>query len=222
MSENKNKIILTINETPDDVSAVYGDYIFKDDYYAEKIAIFGNPYFNSYKKASWLETAESMIDDMEYYEKSDFINFYKDNFSVEILKKVYTFFENSKTNPDNIDFIFVFLKLLYPDKKFSYGNLRGYCQSDWNEYILCNGEDLDIHEISDFYFGNVTEVKIEKFDENGELLDLYYDYIADSVFWNMERKDLKTQLSMWITEPMKNVTVRKITGYKQVPVYEEI
>lgn len=108
------------------------------------------------------------------------------------------------TNPENVR---AYLEEA-TGKSYATYCMRGYTQSDW-QYAFYPVDDFSkkvMEEITDFYFGNVTEWTNK---------DTVYT-IPDSEI------DKKKWLSEATGIDVNNIILKQIKGYKKVAIYEEV
>ncbi|WP_288681580.1 hypothetical protein [uncultured Eubacterium sp.] len=151
------------------------DYVGCDDF-DEQVVLFGNRDFNGIAEASWYNKAKEILENIDYYDE------YPEDLSTIDNAKLKELYENCDCIEDIIIDV---LKILYPEDEFKEGMIQGYCQSDWENYIVKGNVDINLLEA--YYFGKISDVWVEDFNDNGS----YSSTITHDDLWEAERKGLE-------------------------------
>lgn len=173
----------------------------------ENVVTYGNKDYKdiNHDEEHW-EAFHNMYEDASYLDKDEFINNGDCNYTPLQLATIWDMFDNydwaENRSAETI------IPYMFPNEKFKFVTLCGYCQRDW-EYAMLVNEDINIDTniISDYFFGNVCEVKIV--DEDDE----YWDDITDSELYNATKEELLTRFCVDEIVKMKS---------KMVKTYEEV
>lgn len=181
------------------------DYVGCENF-DEQVVLFGNRDCTSMTEASWYQRAKEILNDIDQYDE------YPEDLSEEINEKLKSIYE--KYNREE-EIIFRFLKVLYPDDTFETGTIRGYCQGDWQNYIVKGNVNTDLFEA--FYFGNVADITVNNREEE------FGDVITHDELWKAEKEGLKTYLRKRYEIPEnEEIKVLRADGMKQVYDWEEV
>ena len=186
-------------------SETWKDYIGCEDF-DEEVVLVGNRDYNNYTEASWYQRVKQILDDIDCYDE------YPDNVSDEVNAKLKELYDKCRRTDDIIVDV---LKLLYPNDTFKTGTIRGYCQGDWQEYIV-NG-DVDINLLEAFYFGSISDITVDSND------DSFGDVITHDELWKAERGDLKEYFRERYDLPEdEEIHILKADGMRQVVDWQEV
>ena len=126
----------------------------------EYVVLYGNRSYNGCKEASWYKRAMEILNDIDNWDE------YPDNLPDETNAKLQKLYDSCR----NINDIVVdVIQLLYPEDKFKSGTLRGYCQGDW-EYYIVKG-DVDTELLEALYFNKISDVTV--IDGNDTISEYY-------------------------------------------------
>lgn len=116
------------------------DYVGCEDF-DEQVVLTGNRDFRCYTEASWYQKAKDVLTDIDYYDE------YPDDLNDEIKAKLKELYDECRCTEDILIDV---IRLLNPNDTFKSGTIRGYCQGDWQEYIV--KENVDVEKLENFYF----------------------------------------------------------------------
>ena len=186
-------------------SETWKDYIGCEDF-DEEVVLVGNRDYNNYTEASWYQRVKQILDDIDCYDE------YPDNVSDEVNTKLKELYDKCRRTDDIIVDV---LKLLYPNDTFKTGTIRGYCQGDWQEYIV-NG-DVDTNLLEAFYFGSISDITVDSND------DSFGDVITHDELWKAERGDLKEYFrERYDLSEDEEIHILKADGMRQVVDWQEV
>lgn len=181
------------------------DYVGCYDF-DEQVVLTGNRDFSGCTKATWYQRAKDILNDIDCYDE------YPDDVSEEVKGKLKELYNKCRCTEDIIVDV---LRLLYPEDVFEEGTIRGYCQGDWQEYIVKGDVDTDLLEA--FYFGKVADILVD----DGE--DSFGDVITDDELWKAEREDLKEYMRKRYDLPEdEEIHILQANGMKQVVDWKEV
>ena len=186
-------------------SETWKDYIGCEDF-DEEVVLVGNRDYNNYTEASWYQRVKQILDDIDCYDE------YPDNVSDEVNAKLKELYDKCRRTDDIIVDV---LKLLYPNDTFKTGTIRGYCQGDWQEYIIKGNVDVDLLEA--FYFGSISDITVDSND------DSFGDVITHDELWKAERGDLKEYFrERYDLSEDEEIHILKADGMRQVVDWQEV
>ena len=186
-------------------SETWKDYIGCEDF-DEEVVLVGNRDYNNYTEASWYQRVKQILDDIDCYDE------YPDNVSDEVNAKLKELYDKCRRTDDIIVDV---LKLLYPNDTFNTGTIRGYCQGDWQEYIVKGDADTNLLEA--FYFGSISDITVDSND------DSFGDVIAHDELWKAERGNLKEYFRERYDLPEdEEIHILKADGMRQVIDWQEV
>ena len=150
--------------------------LFENPY--EVMVIHGNRNYRNHESASWykraLELYHHISNDIDC--GVDWYDPQYDDCSEEVWRNLYDVIENEEVSDSDEGIVFI-LSYLYPDWKFDYGTIRGYCQSDWQDVIFRS--DLTTKdEIETVYFN-----KMYLLNEDGTGT---CGYVSHNKYWKAE------------------------------------
>ena len=181
------------------------DYVVCENF-DEQVVLTGNRDFGGCTEASWYQRAKEVLTDIDCYDE------YPDDVSEEVKEKLKELYEKCRRTEDIIVDV---LRLLYPENSFNKGTIRGYCQGDWQEYIIKGDVDTDLLEA--FYFGKIADISVD----DGE--DLFGDVITHDELWEAEREDLKEYMRKRYDLPEdEEIHILQANGMKQVVDWKEV
>lgn len=105
------------------------------------------------------------------------------------------------------------------NKKYKMYKLTGYCQSDWNYLFYEEGKltQEQLNYINDIYFSCCSEYIEQSEDEdNNGCRYLVTDSECNSI------EELKKILASQSGCKAEEIQIGRVTGYKQIPIYEYI
>lgn len=105
------------------------------------------------------------------------------------------------------------------NKKYKMYKLTGYCQGDWNYLFYEEGKltQEQLNYINDIYYGCFSEYIEQSEDEdNNGCCYLVTDSECNSI------EELKKILASQSGYKAEEIQIGRVTGYKQVPIYEYI
>ena len=180
------------------------DYVVED--FDKKVILFGNRDYKENCEAEWYDTAEIVlknldmgVDDSEYFNSETY----------EKIKKLY---EECRCIED---IMLDTIRLLNPGESFSSGTIRGYCQGDWQNYIIKG--DVDVNILEQFFFGKVADITVTTDDEE------FGDVITNDELWKAERDGLKDFMrKRYELEENEEIRILKTDGMIQVPNWKEV
>ena len=186
-------------------SETWKDYVGCENF-DEEVVLTGNRDYNGCTEASWYQRVKQILDDIDCYDE------YPDNVSDEVNAKLKELYDKCRRTDDIIVDV---LKLLYPNDTFKTGTIRGYCQGDWQEYIIKGDVDTDLLEA--FYFGSISDITVDSDD------DSFGDVITHDELWKAERGDLKEYFRERYDLPEdEEIHILKADGMKQVVDWQEV
>ena len=113
----------------------------------------------------------------------------------------------------NDDFILAMYEIIFR-KKYTFGTIRGYSQSDWMCILYPVDEPGIYEELEGIYFTG---------SEYG--IDVYYDddtCDTFAAFYYQDAEEIKKELSADYDCPVDNIHVYDISGYTTTPKYAEV
>ena len=179
-------------------------YVCGEDF-DEQVVLTGNRDYGGCTEASWYQKAKEVLNDIDCYDE------YPDDVSEEINIKLKELYDNCRCTEDIVIDV---IRLLYPNDTFETGTIRGYCQRDWQEYIVKG--NVDINALESFYFGKIADITV---DNNG---DSYGDVITHDELWEAERGDLKEYLRKRYDLSDEEIHIFKADGMKQIVDWQEV
>lgn len=160
-----------------------------------------------YKDAEWYQKAKEVIEDIDCYE------LYPEYTSEEVNAKLKELYDKCRCTEDIMIDV---LRLLYPEDAFKDGTIRGYCQGDWQDYIVKGDVDTDLLEA--MYFGKISDITVKTEDE------VFGDVITHDELWRAEREEGLKEFfrSRYELDKDEEIHILQADGYKQVIDWKEI
>ncbi len=181
------------------------DYVGCENF-DEQVVLTGNRDYSGCTEAEWYQAAKRILDNIDCYDE------YPDDVSEEVNAKLKELYDKCRCTEDIIIDV---LRLLYPEDTFEEGTIRGYCQGEWQEYIIMG--DVDTELLEAFYFGKIADIQIES-DE-----DSFGDVITHDELWKAEREDLKEYMrKRYKLSEDEEIRILKADGMKQVVDWKEV
>lgn len=178
------------------------------DNFDEQVILAGNRHYKECTDAEWYQKAKEVIEDIDCYE------LYPEYTSEEVNVKLKELYDKCRCTEDIIVDV---LRLLYPEDTFKDGTIRGYCQSDWQNYIIKGDVDTDLLEA--MYFGNISDITVKTEDEE------FSDIITHDELWKAERENggLKEYFrKRYKLDKDEEIRILQADGYKQIIDWKEI
>lgn len=168
---------IRIDNTGDGTWLLYNDNnVWKDycgcDNFDEQVVLAGNRHCKEYKDAEWYQAAKDILNDIDCYDE------YPEYTSEEVNAKLKELYDKCRCTEDIIVDV---LRLLYPEDAFKDGTIRGYCQGDWQDYIVKGDVDTDLLEA--MYFGKISDITVTTDEEK------FGDIITHDELWRAEREE---------------------------------
>lgn len=106
--------------------------------------------------------------------------------------------------------------MLYPEDAFKDGTIRGYCQGDWQDYIVKGDVDTDLLEA--MYFGKISDITVTTDEEN------FGDIITHDELWRAEREEGLKEFfkNRYELDKDEEIHILQADGYKQVVDWKEV
>lgn len=181
------------------------DYVCGESF-DEQVVLIGNRDYSGCTEASWYQKVKEILVGIDCYDE------YPDDVSDEVNVKLKELYDKCRRTDDIIVNV---LRLLYPDDTFKTGTIRGYCQGDWQDYIIKG--DVDTDALEAFYFGKIADVMV---DTDG---DSYGDVITHDELWEAERNGLKEAMrKRYGLADDEEIHIMKADGMKQVVDWKEV
>lgn len=204
-------IEISIDNTGDSTSWLYGsEQLWKDyigcDNFDDQVVLIGNREFTGYTEAEWYNKAKEVLDDIDSYDE------YPEYLSDEINNEIKNLYDKCRCTEDILVDV---LRLLYPGETFSSGTIRGYSQSNWQDYIIKGNVDIELLEA--YYFGKISEICITHND------DSFHDVITHDELWKAEKEDLKEYFrKKYEFSETEEIHIFQADGYTQVLNWKQI
>ncbi len=177
-----------------------------DEDFDELIVLTGNRDYKGCTEASWYKRAKEILNDIDCYDE------YPSDVSKEVNDKLKELYDGCRCTEDILVDV---IRLLYPDETFKAGTIRGYCQGEWQEYIVKG--NVDIEALENFYFGKVADISVET---DGEV---YGDVITHDELWKAEREGLEDYLrKTYDISEDEELHILKADGMMQVVDWREV
>lgn len=178
----------------------------------EQVVLKGNRDFKEYTEAEWYQRADELITDIENdFDESDICDDY--SLTQEKYRLITEMYDKCRcTNDILVDVI----RLLNPGDNFETGTIRGYCQGDWQEYIINGNVDTDLLEA--MYFGKISDITVTTDNEE------FGDVITHDELWRAEREEGLKEFFRKRYELGKSeeIHILQADGYKQVVDWKEV
>lgn len=202
---------IKIDNTGNGTDWLYGktenwkDYVGCENF-DEEVVLIGNRSYSGCTEASWYQKAKDILNDIDCYDE------YPDDVSEEVNAKLKELYDKCRRTDDIIIDV---LRLLYPEDTFKTGTIRGYCQGDWQDYIIKG--DVNVNQLEAFYFGHLADITV---DDDG---DMFGDVITHDELWEAERGDLKEFMrKRYDILDSVEIRIMKADGMKQVVDWKEV
>lgn len=181
------------------------DYVCCENF-DEQIVLTGNRDFSGYTEASWYHKAKDILTDIDCYDE------YPDNVTDEVKAKLKELYDKCRCTEEILVDV---IRLLNPEDTFKTGTIRGYCQGDWQEYIVKGDINIDLLEA--FYFGKIADITVDDSEES------FGDVITHDELWKAEREDLKEFMrKRYELADDEEIHIMKADGMKQVVDWKEV
>lgn len=203
---------IRIDNTGDGTWWLYNDNdVWKDycgcDNFDEQVILAGNRHYKEYKDAEWYQAAKDILNDIDCYDE------YPKYTSEEVNAKLKELYDKCRCTEDIIVDV---LRLLYPEDAFKDGTIRGYCQGDWQNYIVKGDVDTDLLEA--MYFGKISDITVTTDEEE------IGDIITHDELWRAEREEgLKEYFrKRYELDKDEEIHILQADGYKQILDWKEV
>lgn len=203
---------IRIDNTGDGTWWLYNDNdVWKDycgcDNFDEQVILAGNRYYKECTDAEWYQAAKDILNDIDCYDE------YPEYTSEEVNAKLKELYDKCRCTEDIIVDV---LRLLYPEDAFKDGTIRGYCQGDWQDYIVKGDVDTDLLEA--MYFGKISDITVTTDEEK------FGDIITHDELWRAEREEgLKEYFrKRYELDKDEEIHILQADGYKQVVDWKEV
>lgn len=140
----------------------------------EQVVLFGNRDYRENAEADWYERAKDILADIDGYDE------YPEDLPEEINAKLKELYEKCRCTDDILVDV---IRLLNPDDTFKTGTIRGYNQSDWQNYIVKG--NVDVEQLENFYFGKIADITVNTDEEQ------FGDVITHDELWKAENDNLE-------------------------------
>lgn len=203
---------IRIDNTGDGTWWLYNDNdVWKDycgcDNFDEQVILAGNRHCKECTDAEWYQAAKDILNDNDCYDE------YPEYTSEEVNAKLKELYDKCRCTEDIIVDV---LRLLYPEDAFKDGTIRGYCQGDWQDYIVKGDVDTDLLEA--MYFGKISDITVTTDEEK------FGDIITHDELWRAEREEgLKEYFrKRYELDKDEEIHILQADGYKQVVDWKEV
>jgi hypothetical protein len=203
---------IRIDNTGDGTWWLYNDNdVWKDycgcDNFDEQVILAGNRHYKECTDAEWYQAAKDILNDIDCYDE------YPEYTSEEVNAKLKELYDKCRCTEDIIVDV---LRLLYPEDAFKDGTIRGYCQGDWQDYIVKGDVDTDLLEA--MYFGKISDITVTTDEEK------FGDIITHDELWRAEREEgLKEYFrKRYELDKDEEIHILQADGYKQVVDWKEV
>ena len=204
---------IRIDNTGDGTWWLYNDNdVWKDycgcDNFDEQVVLTGNRHCKEYKDTEWYQAAKDILNDIDCYDE------YPEYTSEEVNAKLKELYDKCRCTEDIIVDV---LRLLYPEDAFKDGTIRGYCQGDWQNYIVKGDVDTDLLEA--MYFGKISDITVKTEDEE------FGDVITHDELWKAGRENggLKEYFrKRYELDKDEEIHILQADGYKQILDWKEV
>lgn len=185
---------------------VWKDYCGCDNF-DEQVILAGNRHYKECTDAEWYQAAKDILNDIDCYDE------YPEYTSEEVNAKLKELYDKCRCTEDIIVDV---LRLLYPEDAFKDGTIRGYCQGDWQDYIVKGDVDTDLLEA--MYFGKISDITVTTDEEK------FGDIITHDELWRAEREEgLKEYFrKRYELDKDEEIHILQADGYKQVVDWKEV
>lgn len=184
---------------------VWKDYVGCENF-DEQVILTGNRDFKGCAEASWYQKAKDILTDIDCYDE------YPDNLNDEVKAKLKELYDKCRCTEDILVDV---IRLLNPNDTFKSGTIRGYCQGDWQEYIVKGNVDVD--QLENFYFGKIADITVSDDEEE------FGDVITHDELWKAEREGLKEYMrKRYELSDEEEIHILKADDMKQVVDWKEV
>lgn len=186
-------------------SKAWKDYVGCENF-DEEVVLFGNRNYSGCTEASWYQKAKDILTDIDCYDE------YPDDVNNNLKSKLKELYEKCRCTEDILVDV---IRLLNPSDTFKTGTIRGYCQGDWQEYIVKGDVDIDLLET--FYFGKIADIIVTNEEES------FGDVITDDELWEAENGNLKEFMrKRYELSNDEEIHILKADGMMQVVDWKEV
>ena len=203
---------IRIDNTGDGTWWLYNDNdVWKDycgcDNFDEQVILAGNRYYKECTDAEWYQAAKDILNDIDCYDE------YLEYTSEEVNAKLKELYDKCRCTEDIIVDV---LRLLYPKDAFKDGTIRGYCQGDWQDYIIKGDVDTDLLEA--MYFGKISDITVTTDEEE------FGDIITHDELWRAEREEGLKEFfkNRYELDKDEEIHILQADGYKQILDWKEV
>lgn len=177
------------------------------DNFDEQVVLTGNRHCKEYKDAEWYQKTKEVIEDIDCYE------LYPEYTSEEVNAKLKELYDKCRCTEDIMIDV---LRLLYPEDAFKDGTIRGYCQGDWQDYIVKGDVDTDLLEA--MYFGKISDITVTTDEEK------FGDIITHDELWRAEREEGLKEFfkNRYELDKDEEIHILQADGYKQILDWKEV
>lgn len=202
-----------------DRDAEMWDYDFRDyvceENFDDRFVILGGRDFKSYENAEWWKKAKELLNNIDYDSHPGKCFQYYPSITREQRKAILKIY-NSCRYSDDTETILDVVNILYPDRQFDIGCIKGYCQGDYAEVIYDKRNENVIVDIECWFFGKMSEIH--------DSIDNCYTPITDEELWEHERKgDIKKWiLDLYGYSEDTPCTIMESDGYRQVKQWKAV
>lgn len=175
--------------------------------FEEQIVLTGNSDFTEYTEAEWYQKAKEVLNDIDCYDE------YPSDVSSEAKAKLKELYDKCRCTEDILVDV---IKLFYPKDVFKTGTIRGYCQRDWQDYIIKGDVDTDLLEA--MYFGKISDITVKTGDEE------FGDVITHNELWRAEREEGLKEFfrNHYELDKDEEIHILQADGYRQVIDWKEV
>lgn len=173
----------------------------------KQVVLAGNRHCKEYKDAEWYQKAKEVIEDIDCYE------LYPEYTSEEVNAKLKELYDKCRCTEDIMIDV---LRLLYPEDAFKDGTIRGYCQGDWQNYIVKGDVDTDLLEA--MYFGKISDITVTTDEEE------FGDIITHDELWKAGRGEGLKEFfkNRYELDKDEEIHILQADGYKQILDWKEV
>lgn len=197
---------IRIDNTGDGTWWLYNDNdVWKDycgcDNFDEQVVLAGNRSCKEYKDAEWYQKAKKVIEDIDCYE------LYPEYISEEVNAKLKKLYDKCRCTED------IMVDVL---RAFKDGTIRGYCQGDWQDYIVKG--DVDTNLLEAMYFGKISDITVTTDEEK------FGDIITHDELWRAEREEGLKEFfkNRYELDKDEEIHILQADGYKQILDWKEV
>ena len=137
---------------------------------------------------------------------------YPDKVNNEVKTKLKELYKKCRCTED---ILLDVIRLLNPNDTFKTGTIRGYCQRDWQEYIIKGNVDVD--KLENLYFGKIADITVSNEKE------VFGDIITHDELWEAEREGLRGYMrKRYELSEDEEMHILKADGMIQVVDWKEV